>query len=83
MDGPAGAAPSRRRYSTQELDEIAHRLENWTLRPAGTEGYATAEVTVGGIDTRELSSKTMEARASAGTSFYRRGGRCHGLARRI
>jgi hypothetical protein len=58
-----------RQYSSQELDDIARRLENWTLRPAGTEGYATAEVTVGGIDTRELHSKTMEARKAPGLHF--------------
>jgi len=64
-------APLRpvRHYSTKELDDIARRLENWTLRPAGTEGYATAEVTVGGIDTRGLHSKTMEARAVQGLHF--------------
>jgi predicted Rossmann fold flavoprotein len=58
-----------RYYSSKELDEIAQRLENWTLRPAGTEGYATAEVTVGGIDTRDLHSKTMEARKVPGLHF--------------
>jgi predicted Rossmann fold flavoprotein len=67
----AGLAPLRpvRHYSSQELDDIARRLENWTLRPAGTEGYATAEVTVGGIDTRDLNSKTMEARKVPGLYF--------------
>ena len=58
-----------RQYSTKELDDIAQRLENWSLRPAGTEGYSTAEVTVGGIDTRDLHSKTMEARAVPGLHF--------------
>ena len=64
-------APLRpvREYSSQQLDDIARRLENWTLQPAGTEGYATAEVTVGGVDTRELNSKTMEARAVPGLHF--------------
>jgi predicted Rossmann fold flavoprotein len=64
-------APLRpvRHYSSKEIDDIARRLENWTLRPAGTEGYATAEVTVGGIDTRDLHSKTMEARAVPGLHF--------------
>jgi hypothetical protein len=64
-------APLRpvRRYNSVELDDIARRLENWALRPAGTEGYATAEVTVGGIDTRNLRSKTMEARAAPGLYF--------------
>ena len=58
-----------RQYSPKELDDIASRLENWTLRPAGTEGYVTAEVTVGGIDTSELHSKTMEARKVPGLHF--------------
>ncbi len=67
----APLAPLRpvRQYNSAELDDIARRLENWTLRPAGTEGYATAEVTVGGIDTRDLHSKTMEARAAPGLYF--------------
>lgn len=67
----ASLAPLRpvRHYNSAELDDIAQRLENWTLRPAGTEGYATAEVTVGGIDTRDLNSKTMEARAVPGLYF--------------
>jgi predicted Rossmann fold flavoprotein len=41
-------------------------IGDWSLRPAGTEGYAKAEVTVGGVDTDDLSSKTMEARAVPG-----------------
>jgi predicted Rossmann fold flavoprotein len=67
----ASLAPLRpvRNYSSKELDDIARRLENWTLRPAGTEGFPTAEVTVGGIDTRELHSKTMEARKVPGLHF--------------
>jgi hypothetical protein len=67
----ASFAPLRpvRQYNSAELDDIAQRLENWTLRPAGTEGYATAEVTVGGIDTRDLHSKTMEARKVPGLHF--------------
>jgi predicted Rossmann fold flavoprotein len=44
------------------LASAADRLKNWHITPAGSEGYAKAEVTVGGIDTRDLSSKTMEAR---------------------
>jgi predicted Rossmann fold flavoprotein len=58
-----------RAYGAAKLDEIARQLESWTLHPAGTEGYATAEVTVGGIDPRELESKTMEARAVPGLHF--------------
>ena len=44
-------------------------IENWKLLPSGTEGYAKAEVTLGGIDTAELSSKTMEARRVPGLYF--------------
>ncbi|SFR76540.1 hypothetical protein SAMN05216203_2877 [Marinobacter daqiaonensis] len=48
-------------YRNHELDAIADTLSGWTLTPAGTEGYRTAEVTLGGVDTRQLSSRTMEA----------------------
>jgi predicted Rossmann fold flavoprotein len=41
------------------LSTLAKQLNSWQLKPAGTEGYRTAEVTLGGIDTNELSSKTM------------------------
>ncbi len=44
-------------------------LESWTLVPSGTEGYAKAEVTAGGVDTAALSSKTMEARKVPGLYF--------------
>ena len=44
------------------LAAFGGRLKSWQFRPDDTEGYAKAEVTVGGIDTRDLSSKTMEAR---------------------
>ena len=50
----------------KELRQLAIRLGSWTLKPAATEGYRTAEVTLGGIDTNELSSKTMESRQHAG-----------------
>ena len=43
------------------LEAIAQQLECWSVKPAGTEGYRTAEVTLGGVDTRDLSSKTMES----------------------
>ena len=48
------------------LAAFAARLKRWEVTPAGSEGYAKAEVTVGGIDTRDLSSKTMEARSVPG-----------------
>ena len=46
-------------------------MHEWVLVPEGTEGYEKAEVTAGGVDTSELSSKTMESRQSAWTVFYR------------
>ena len=41
----------------------------WELKPSGTEGYRTAEVTLGGVDTGEISSKTMESQRQAGLYF--------------
>ena len=57
------------RYSTRQREETAARLQAWELRPTGTEGFAKAEVTVGGIDTRELSSRTLESRRVPGLFF--------------
>ncbi|HLU77263.1 MAG TPA: NAD(P)/FAD-dependent oxidoreductase [Burkholderiales bacterium] len=51
------------------LREFAARLHDWTVKPTGSVGYAKAEVTLGGIDTDELSSKTMEAKAVPGLYF--------------
>ncbi|MFE1815236.1 BaiN/RdsA family NAD(P)/FAD-dependent oxidoreductase [Metapseudomonas otitidis] len=58
-----------KQYSPGELKAIAERLGNWQLVPAGTEGYRTAEVTLGGVDTREVSSKTLESLKSPGLYF--------------
>jgi len=44
------------------LSQLAHRLSHWEITPSGTEGYKKAEVTLGGIDTREVSSQTMESK---------------------
>lgn len=51
------------------LARIAAAVNAWRVTPGGSEGYRTAEVTVGGVDTRALSSKTMEARAVPGLYF--------------
>ncbi|MEZ5947546.1 MAG: NAD(P)/FAD-dependent oxidoreductase [Hyphomonas sp.] len=51
------------------LDGLAAQLTDWRVRPAGTEGYRTAEVTAGGVDTAGLSSKTMESRHVPGLHF--------------
>jgi hypothetical protein len=53
---PLGDWPDR------ALDRVAAALQGWRLKPSGTEGYRKAEVTLGGVDTRELSSRTMESR---------------------
>jgi predicted flavoprotein YhiN len=51
------------------LAALADRLARWELTPTGTEGYAKAEVTAGGVDTRELSSQTLEAQKQPGLYF--------------
>lgn len=51
------------------LAVIAAAINNWRIVPSGTEGYRTAEVTLGGVDTRQLSSKTMEVTAQKGLFF--------------
>lgn len=56
-------------YSQKELKNISDRFHNWTIEPSGTEGFAKAEVTLGGIDTDELSSKTMESKKVKGLYF--------------
>jgi predicted Rossmann fold flavoprotein len=45
--------------SNQQIQDISEQLQHWTIKPNGTEGYRTAEITVGGVDCNELSSKTM------------------------
>lgn len=52
-----------------QIDELTNYIHNWQIKPNGTEGYRTAEVTLGGIDTNELSSKTFEAKKAQGLYF--------------
>ena len=56
-------------WSTHALDELERRVHNWQIVPEGTEGYGKAEVTAGGVDTHELSAKTMESRKVPGLYF--------------
>jgi len=56
-------------FTDEQLRQIANTLQSWTIRPAATEGYRTAEVTTGGVDTDELSSKTMESKQHPGLYF--------------
>jgi predicted Rossmann fold flavoprotein len=58
-----------KQYTPAQLQAVAEQLGHWELVPAGTEGYRTAEVTLGGVDTREVSSKTMESLKSPGLYF--------------
>lgn len=58
-----------RQYSNKELQAIAENIHRWQVTPNGTEGFRKAEVTVGGVDTNELVSKTMEARRVSGLYF--------------
>lgn len=55
--------------SHQQFKEISAQLRQWTVKPSGTEGYRTAEVTLGGVDCNAISSKTMETRQVAGLFF--------------
>ncbi len=56
-------------YAISELENFAQQLHHWKIKPAGSEGYRTAEVTLGGVDTDELSSKTMQAKKVDGLYF--------------
>ncbi|ASY61767.1 NAD(FAD)-utilizing dehydrogenase [Sinorhizobium sojae CCBAU 05684] len=55
--------------SDRAIDALAASVQAWTLKPAGSEGYRTAEVTLGGVDTRALDSKSMQARDVPGLYF--------------
>ena len=55
--------------SDEKLEQIAARLHGFEVKPSGTEGYRTAEVTLGGVDTTEVSSKTMESKKQKGLYF--------------
>jgi hypothetical protein len=63
------ASKRMKQYTPAGLRDIAGKLGAWQVVPAGTEGYRTAEVTLGGVDTREVSSKTMESLKSPGLYF--------------
>ena len=58
-----------KQYHLPELRQLAAQLQRWPLVASGTEGYRTAEVTLGGVDTNEISSTTMESRRVPGLYF--------------
>jgi predicted Rossmann fold flavoprotein len=66
VHAPAKPAAMLSDREIDALDDVFHR---WRVRPAGTEGYTKAEVTAGGVDTAELSSKTFEAKKAPGLYF--------------
>ena len=66
---PAHAERALAEWPDRLLAEVAQQLAHWTMLPFGTEEYRTAEVTLGGVDTRELSSRNMESRSCAGLYF--------------
>jgi predicted Rossmann fold flavoprotein len=55
--------------SNKDLETITNAFKRWKVKPSGTEGYRTAEVTIGGIDTNEINQKTMEAKKAPGLYF--------------
>ena len=57
------------RWTTEDLTRLERELHQWTIIPAGTEGFDKAEVTLGGVDSDELASKTMESRKVPGLFF--------------
>ncbi len=60
-------APAR--WTNHEITELERRVHRWEVIPSGTEGYEKAEVTAGGVDTNELSAKTMESKKVPGLFF--------------
>lgn len=56
-------------YGNAALERVAGRLRDWPLMPVGSEGYRTAEVTLGGVDTAALDARTMEAKGVPGLYF--------------
>jgi len=58
---PDRAEQALAEWPERELARVGEQVSGWILKPSGTEGYRTAEVTLGGVDTRQLSSRTMEA----------------------
>ncbi len=67
--GQLGLGGNLADQTNETLGRIADAVHRWPVRPAGTEGYRTAEVTLGGVDTRALNARTMEAQAVPGLYF--------------
>ena len=63
------AEKQARQLSKQDKDNINNIFSSWQFKPAGTEGYRTAEVTIGGVNVNHISSKTMEVKNIKGLFF--------------
>lgn len=66
---PANVIKPMKQYNENELQQMAQRLTEWQIIPSGTVGYKKAEVTQGGVDTNQLSSKTMQVKQILGLYF--------------
>ncbi|MEJ8845774.1 NAD(P)/FAD-dependent oxidoreductase [Variovorax rhizosphaerae] len=69
VDGEPALQRPINEAADRALQALAERIARWQITPAGTEGYKKAEVTAGGVDTRELSSQTMESKKQPGLYF--------------
>ena len=69
VEEAAGGSGNLADQSNANLDAIAAQVHAWRLRPVGTEGYRTAEVTLGGVDTDALDARTMQAKSAPGLYF--------------
>ncbi len=67
--GQASIEQPLQNFSKEKINDIAEKLQHWQIKPNATEGYRTAEVTLGGVDCDELSSKTMESKKIKGLFF--------------
>ena len=56
-------------WSNSQIEILSNNLHNWVLKPSSTEGYRTAEVTMGGVDTDFVNSKSMEVKNQEGLYF--------------
>ncbi|WP_281273378.1 NAD(P)/FAD-dependent oxidoreductase [Sinobacterium caligoides] len=66
---PAQSETAIAEATDSQLQQIGDHINGWVLKPSGTEGYRTAEVTLGGVDTDQISSKTFEAKGQPGLYF--------------
>jgi predicted Rossmann fold flavoprotein len=69
LSADLGLTRRRADLNNAQMQEIAERLQNWCLTPQGTEGYRTAEVTLGGVRTDALNARTLEAKSVPGLYF--------------